>query len=175
MIERTIKSIVCAHLAKKRSLLLLGPRQTGKTTLLQSIGSDWSISLIQPRVRLRYEQDPSLLSDEIEAMAQTCQSKPLVIIDEVQKVPMIMDVVQDLIDRNVAQFILTGSSARKLKHNRHINLLPGRVVPLYMSPLTLAELSDESIHLNDLLLYGSLPQIYLTESTEDKNVLLEAM
>jgi uncharacterized protein len=160
-------------LGRGKSILLLGPRQTGKTTLLARLKPDLAISFIQPRIRLQYELDPSSLADEVELLNKTIK-QPLVIVDEVQKVPLIMDVVQDLIDRDLGQFILTGSSARKLKHGSQINLLPGRVVPLYLDPLMLAEVPNEKKHLEDLLLYGSLPEITLLPSVNEKAEMLEA-
>jgi predicted AAA+ superfamily ATPase len=168
-IQRQIEDLV----VRGRSILLLGPRQTGKSTVLKRIKADMVISFIQPRVRLRYEITPDLLTDEIEALAEETPS-PLVVVDEVQKVPVIMDVVQDLIDRKVARFILTGSSARKLKQGQQINLLPGRVIPLTMDPLSLQEIPDKKLKLDDLLFYGSLPQVLLADSYEEKNELLDS-
>lgn len=112
-------------LARGESVLLLGPRQTGKTTLIKRIPAAMNLSLITPRVRLRYEMDPTLLADEMAAIAEEYDRPPLIILDEVQKVPAIMDVVQALIDDRVAQFLLTGSSVRKLKRGDQVNLLPG--------------------------------------------------
>lgn len=160
-------------LKKGKSILLLGPRQTGKTTLLSKIKADLVISFIQPRVRLQYELDPSSLADEIEHLSTKIKN-PLIIVDEVQKVPLIMDVVQDLIDRKCAQFILTGSSARKLKHGSQINLLPGRVMPLHLDSLMLPELPEHNRKLEDLLIYGSLPEIITMESSIDREDMLAA-
>src|SRR3989344_6387482 len=113
-IERAIEPIIRRTLARKRSVLLLGPRQTGKTTLLQKIPCDYTLSFVQPSVRQKYERNLALLTQEIEAVKAAPPSKlPLVVMDEVQKIPEVMDVAQDPIDRKKAQFILTGSSARK--------------------------------------------------------------
>lgn len=174
LIKRQIQGRVEKAVSQGKSILLLGPRQTGKTTLMNQIPSDLTVSFIQPRVRLKYEVDPSALADEIAVLAEAHHSQPLVIIDEVQKVPSIMDVAQDLIDRKVAQFILTGSSARKLKHGPDINLLPGRVLPLHMDPLSISEIPSELLKLEDLLLYGSLPHVVLTKSKPEKEELLDA-
>ena len=173
MIQRHLLAALQEILNKGKSVLLLGPRQTGKTTLLQNITADLCISLIQPRERTRYEKDPSQLIDEVEALAETISS-PVIIIDEVQKVPELMDVAQDLIDRQIAQLILTGSSARKLKRGQTINLLPGRIIPLYLSPLMLGELHDLSLSLDDLLLFGSMPEVFTTKTHADKTMLLDA-
>ena len=76
--------------------------------------------------------------------------------------PELVDVVQDLIDRRLAQFVLTGSSARKLRRGTGVNLLPGRLVPLRLDPLSLAERVPPA--LEDALLYGSLPGVVLDDS-----------
>ena len=70
MYPRLIQPRLEQHLAKGQNILLLGPRQTGKTTLIQQIEAARFLSFIQPRLRLRYEKDPSLLGDEIEALAE---------------------------------------------------------------------------------------------------------
>lgn len=171
-ISRVIELKINQYLQQGRSILLLGPRQTGKTTLIKRLPAALSISFIQPRVRLRYEKDPSLLADEIEALSEDSKELPLVVIDEVQKVPMIMDVVQDLIDRKIANFILTGSSARKLKRGNDINLLPGRVVVLHLDPLLYTEMLDYSPSIEDLLIYGALPGIIFIESATEREEIL---
>jgi len=173
-INRNISSRLDASLKTGKSILLLGARQTGKTTLLKQRHCDFYVSFIQPRERLRYELDPSALADEVIAVVEQLNTKPLVIVDEVQKVPAIMDVVQGLIDDNMAQFILTGSSARKLKHGAHINLLPGRLIPLRLAPLSFDETSRLHKTLPELLIYGALPEIVTTTSADEKEALLDA-
>lgn len=162
-------------LDRGKSVLLLGPRQTGKTTLVAELHADKQFTLANPKDRLRYEKEPFLLTAEVEQLAQTIQEgQPLVVIDEVQKVPILMDAAQDLIDRKKAQFILTGSSARKLKRGGlDINLLPGRLLPLRLDPLTYQEL-PEHYGLEDILLEGTLPEIVLQKTQEEREFLLEA-
>ena len=108
-------------------MLLLGPRQTGKTTLAERVGSDLKVSLIVPGERQRYERDPDQLLAEIDALRSNLGRMPLVTLDEIQRVPALLDVAQAAIDQKRARFILTGSSARKLRRG-NVNLLPGRVV-----------------------------------------------
>ncbi|MCX7117141.1 MAG: AAA family ATPase [Legionellales bacterium] len=175
--QRLLETKLHEGLERNKSILLLGARQTGKTTLLkQSCNADLNYNLAIPRQRQQFEQSPDSLSDEIEAMWRMKKptDAPLVIIDEIQKVPALMDVVQYLIDDHRAQFILTGSSARKLKFNRKepINLLPGRLLMLHLDVLTLSELSEPLPDLNSLLLYGGLPAIYLnkTESHREEDL-----
>ncbi len=178
-IERAIDPPIRQALERGRSVLLLGPRQTGKTTLLQRIPCDYSLSFVQPPVRQKYERNLALLTQEIEAVAAAKTSRllpagkqaPLVIMDEVQKVPEIMDVAQDLIDRKKAQFILTGSSARKLRRS-HTNLLPGRVIALHMDPLMFLEYPHPS--LEDRLIYGSLPMVYQSADASSREADLES-
>ena len=169
MLQRAAKPQIDHHLTRGKSILLLGPRQTGKTTLLAGLDADLAIALVSPRTRQRYEKDPSLLAGEVRALPRRTPSRrPLVTIDEVQKVPALMDVAQELIDRREAQFVFTGSSARKLRRSQEINLLPGRVVALRLDPLTLQE--DLPHALDELLLYGALPAIRTTASESDKDV-----
>jgi predicted AAA+ superfamily ATPase len=167
-VARQLQPILARHLARGKSVLLLGPRQTGKTTLVGELGADLAVSLASPSVRQRYERDPSTLADEIGAIRAQAPRRPLplVVIDEVQKVPALMDVGQDLIDRRQARFVFTGSSARKLRCGRELNLLPGRVVALRLDPLTLEERPASS--LDEVLLDGALPAIRLTEDSADR-------
>src|SRR3989338_3328812 len=116
-VKRLVERDIERALTRGKSVLLLGARQTGKTTLLERIPNDFSLSMVRPDTRQRYDKNP------------------LVLLDEVQKVPEILDVVQDLIDRQIAQFVLTGSSARKLRRGSSMNLLPGRVVAIHLFPL----------------------------------------
>src|SRR3990167_7405720 len=134
-IPRLLEAKIRHSLNRNKSVLLFGARQTGKTTLTNRFEGNLSISFIQPDIRQRYEKSPRLLKNEIEAIG-LAKKRPLVILDEVQKVPDILDVVQDLIDRGQANFILTGSSARKLRRSTGVNLLPGRVTTFRLDPFS---------------------------------------
>jgi predicted AAA+ superfamily ATPase len=160
LISRSIESRLRQALARQKSVLLLGPRQTGKTTLVESLQPDLLLNFLRPEVRQRYERSPQLLGAEIEALAERVRRrKPLVVLDEVQRVPELVNSVQDLIDRRLARFVLTGSSARKLRRRPGANLLPGRLLPIRLDPLSLAERIAPT--LEQALLYGSLPGIAL--------------
>lgn len=171
-IPREQEKLIRRALERNKSVLLLGPRQTGKTTLIQRLAADLTISLVTPAIRLRYEKEPEILRKEIEALEPKGEKRPTVVIDEVQKIPELLNVAQDLIDRLKANFILTGSSARKLRRNQDLNLLPGRVVTLRLDPFTLAELMPDD--LQDKLLFGSLPGIVAVKSLEDRELDLES-
>lgn len=168
-IPRFIESKIRASLKRGKSVLLLGARQTGKTTLIKhQMLPDLSYSFAKASVRQRYEADPSLLEKELEALIDTSNQAPLVFIDEVQKIPRIMDIVQNIIDNKLAQFILSGSSARKLKHGHDLNLLPGRVTSLSMNPLLYDEIPEPKPGLEEILIYGSLPGIISERNSENK-------
>lgn len=159
-IHRLIEPIIRETLNRGKSILLLGPRQTGKTTLIeQQICPDISYSFAKASVRQRYEQNPALLESELEERIKSYSHTPVVFIDEVQKVPQVMNIAQYLIDKKLAKFILIGSSTRKLKTGKNINLLPGRVVALTLSPLLYHEILEDKPKLEDMLLYGTLPGI----------------
>jgi predicted AAA+ superfamily ATPase len=166
-IRRNLAPILQSQLARGKSILLLGPRQVGKTTLLADLPSNLTISLLERKRRLQLEKDPERLFREIAAIARESRSKrPLIFIDEIQKVPSLLDIIQKIIDDGKAQFILTGSSARKLRRQQEVNLLPGRIVQLRLDPLMLTELDNPA--LEPLLLDGSLPAIYLTRAEADR-------
>ena len=172
-IKRLLEDSIRHTLNRDKSVLLLGARQTGKTTLTHQFKHDLLVSFVQPDIRQRYEKSPHLLKGEVESLVSGEEGKrPLVILDEVQKVPVILDVVQDLIDRKKANFILTGSSARKLRRGAQVNLLPGRVVAFRMDPFSLQELPAKD--LNERLFYGSLPGILAVGSQPDRETDLES-
>ncbi len=172
-IPRLQEKSIHRALDRGKSVLLLGARQTGKSTLIERIPADLVLSLAIPQMRQRYEQNPGVLAGEIAALTgKGSVSCPLVVLDEVQKVPAILDVVQHLIDHGKAKFILTGSSARKLRRGPNVNLLPGRIVSLKLDPLTLQESPTHDVL--DRLLYGSLPGILAVEAQDDRQTDLES-
>jgi predicted AAA+ superfamily ATPase len=149
-------------LAQRQSCFLWGPRQTGKSTLLRERFPDalYYDLLLAAEFR-RLSANPGLLREECEAWNQT-HGKPSspVIIDEVQKLPELLDEVHSLISRKGMRFILCGSSARKLVR-RGGNLLGGRAVRLELLPLTSAEIPEFS--LERALNHGLLPRHYLDD------------
>lgn len=120
------------------SCFLWGPRQTGKTTLLKELFPDAPfLDLLLSDQYGRLQMQPSLLRQELPA----APPKTPVIIDEVQKIPALLDEIQWLIVNHKIQFILSGSSARKLKRGG-ANLLGGRALRYELFPLTSAEIPD---------------------------------
>ncbi len=167
--SRILQETIEEAMGKGKSIVLLGPRQTGKTTLLSQITVDFSISLLLPGLRQKYERDPDSLVREIQAL-HSKKKNPLVFIDEIQKVPSLLDPIQYFLDQKVARFLLSGSSARKIKRTSNINLLPGRLINLRLDPFMLSEI--ENVSLESILSFGTLPGIVLEETTESKERIL---
>jgi len=153
---------------KKNSVFLFGPRQVGKSTLIKHLLAQENyieIDLLKNEVLLKYKTNPELLRSEIEFLAKK-KDRIYVFIDEVQKCPEILDEVHWLIERFDKQviFILTGSSARKLKKTS-VNMLAGRAWRFFLFPLTHVELGDR-FNLKNILLKGSLPPV-IDDQAED--------
>lgn len=170
LIKRNLEKRLRHHLKRRKSILLLGPRQVGKTTLISGIKPELQVNLIRTDIRLKYEKDPSILRREILGLGSNLNNLPLVIIDEIQKVPKLMDEAQDLIDTKIAQFIFTGSSARKLRRGQNINLLPGRVVSLFLDPFKVDEFLPPGELEETILLDGSLPGVITLKDVDDRTV-----
>jgi len=153
------------------SLFLFGPRQTGKTYLIKNtITSDIYIDMLKHAERTRYSNDPSLLSKEIAALKK---EKLIVVVDEIQQCPNLLNEIHLLMDqRSDIQFMMTGSSARKLRRIS-TNLLGGRALTLHLHALTSEELREKFI-LEDALHFGSLPKIYLEQNKQNKIHLLKS-
>ncbi len=151
-------------LPKKESFFLFGSRQTGKTTLIhtQYTKSIWTIDLLLNDVFFVYSKDPSRFRKEaIQKITQ--ENIKIIFIDEIQRIPLLLNEVQYLMQNYSCQFILTGSSARKLKRGG-ANLLGGRAVERRLFPFVYEELKDE-FHLEQVLRFGSLPPV-VTRSKE---------
>ncbi len=123
----------------KQSYFLFGPRGTGKSTWLRSVYPEaYWIDLLDPE-RFRFL---SAGPERLCLLLAECPDKKIVVIDEVQKIPELLDVVHRLIEEKKGyQFVLTGSSARKLKQ-QGVNLLAGRALLKHMPPFFAAELGS---------------------------------
>ncbi|MCP5048260.1 MAG: ATP-binding protein [bacterium] len=177
MINRFLKKRVQTIIDNGISLLILGPRQAGKTTFIKELFKDLDYleyNFMESRVRRRLERDPSLIIDEVEA-----SGKSFVFVDEVQKVPEVLDNIQILMDRGGLVFAITGSSARKLKR-QGINLLPGRVVSFKMDPLAWEEYSGGlsftgQAGIKNILKFGELPRVFNLVSEGKHDIAIELL
>ena len=144
----------------RKSILLLGPRQVGKSTLCQSLNPNKTINLAEEDSFISYAKDPSKLKREV----LTLPPRSLIFIDEVQRIPSLLNSIQAIIDTKELshRFLLSGSSARKLKM-RGANLLPGRVILEHLDPLLYWELKD-IFDLDRALQVGMLPEVFLDRS-----------
>ncbi len=149
---------------------MFGARATGKSTYLRK---QWGhshhyINLLLGQYEDRYLKNPDLLISDLLALKPRPQ---WVVIDEIQKVPKLLDIVHELIETEKIKFVLTGSSARKLKRQSS-NLLAGRAFRYELFPLTHLELGKD-FSLDFTLNWGSLPSIFGLE-TADRTEYLKA-
>jgi predicted AAA+ superfamily ATPase len=155
-VKRTLQPIT------HQSFFLFGPRGTGKTSWLKEHYPDsLYINLLLHKNFFQLSKNPDLL---ISLILPEHKGKPI-IIDEVQKVPALLDVVHTLIEEQKLNFILTGSSARKLKQ-KGVNLLAGRARKKEMHPLTALELGDR-FNLKFALEHGQLPTVYNVDDPKE--------
>ncbi|MBI4238984.1 MAG: ATP-binding protein [Deltaproteobacteria bacterium] len=149
-------------LDRRQSFLLFGPRQTGKSTLLEALFAQLPAAQCLtyyfqlPSQREAIEQDPECIVREVEA--KRSRTPLFLYIDEIQKIPAVMDPLQFLLDHRRIVLAATGSSARKMKRLR-TNWLPGRVQLHFLPPLTWQETGFPLSRLGEILRYGMLPGI----------------
>ena len=155
------RTLSLPSLLEKKSFFLLGPRGTGKSSLInkQLESTALVINLLQSDLFLRLTSNPEDLESLINA-----SSKKIIVIDEVQRIPMLLNEVHRLIESKKLTFLLTGSSARKLKQ-ADVNLLAGRAWQAELFPLVSQEITDFDI--NKYLLYGGLPAIYTSKYPDE--------
>ncbi|MBI5123637.1 ATP-binding protein [Candidatus Roizmanbacteria bacterium] len=139
---------------RDKSFFLFGPRATGKTTWVRTLFPNaLYIDLLESELFNSLLANPGRLENLIPKV-----HGDWIIIDEIQRIPELLNEVHRLIENQHLKFILTGSSARKLRKKGH-NLLGGRALTFFMHPLTAEELKDD-FKVENLLLFGSLPSIY---------------
>jgi len=156
--EKIIDRLLKIDLPKGRSAFLWGPRKTGKTTYLKSaFPNSLFFNMLQTDLFLEFAKRPFLLREQLMA-AKPERLKEPIIIDEVQKAPQLLDEIHWLIENKGLRFILSGSSARKLKRGK-ANLLGGRAWRYEIHPLVSAEIQD--LNLLKSLNRGMIPDHYL--------------
>ena len=148
--------------AENDSLFLWGARQTGKSTLLKMLFPDTRyIDLLKSDEFERYNRRPALLREELSLLPEN----ELVIIDEIQKIPALLDEVHWLISNHHLRFILSGSSARKLRRSG-VNLLGGRAIRKHLYPFVSTEIPE--FDLIKACNNGTLPRHYLVENATNR-------
>lgn len=166
MIPRHLTKLIAKS---KKSILLLGPRQTGKSTLLHSLDPDLTINLARESTYLEFASRPTELEERLAPL-----ERGIIFVDEIQRLPSLLNTIQAVLDENPHRFrfLLTGSSARKLKRGQ-ANLLPGRIHVFHLGPLTYQEL-PEKINIRSLLAFGTLPGILTEKNEEEKSLTLKS-
>ena len=166
MINRLIK-------LQKKSFFLFGPRQVGKSTLLEnSFSTQESLyyDFLKTELYEKFKAEPNLFREEI---LFRDKKKNIIVIDEVQRIPEILNEVHYLIEKDKSLiFALSGSSARKLKRSQ-ANMLGGRALTYRLYPLTHIELG-ENFNLDRAINIGTLPAIYLEKDLDLSKAMLES-
>ena len=165
---KNIKRILDMRLPDRQSAFLWGARKTGKSTYLkEKFPNSVVYDFLKTDVFFEFSKDPSLLRERLLAKEGSALKNP-VILDEVQKVPQLLDEVHWLIENKGLRFVLCGSSARKLKKG-HANLLGGRAWRYELFPLVSHEI--EKIDLLRVLNHGLIPLHYLQNDEDCKRSL----
>lgn len=153
------RTLQLSELLARKSYFLLGPRQTGKTSLVRhSLPKARRYDLLDTSVYLTLSRHPERLVEEIQ------RKDRWIVIDEIQRMPHLLNEVQRLIEEKGIHFLLTGSSARKLRQGG-VNLLGGRARFAHLHPLTSEELGDR-YDLARAAHRGLLPSIYFSDDPD---------
>jgi len=152
-IERILNPL---ELLRHKSYFLLGPRQTRKSSLIRkSLPGVRAYNLLDHATFLYLNQTPQRLSQEIAPHERT------VVIDEIQRLPSLLNEIHRLIEERRIHFLLSGSSARKLRHG-DVNLLGGRARTVHLHPFVWLELKDR-FNLDRALYQSLLPDLYFSD------------
>ncbi len=158
-----------------KSFFLFGPRQTGKSTLIKELfapGTSLFYDLLNSETYRRLAARPELIRAEVQAAVSRKQVSH-VIIDEVQKIPQLLDEVHYLIESGLScLFVLSGSSARKLKRAQ-ANMLAGRAWTFHLHPFSFHEITDR-FDLDRALRFGMLPSITLADDDHERSEILRS-
>lgn len=142
---------------ENKSCFLFGPRQTGKSSLIRArFGNDKLYNLLDTTVYQRLAARPQLIREEL------TDDDCLIVIDEIQKLPILLDEVHLLIEEHGIRFLLTGSSARSLKR-KGVNMLGGRARSRSLHPFVRSELGDQ-FDLQKAMDVGLIPSIYFSDA-----------
>ena len=167
MIDRILQ------LPLEHTFFIFGPRQTGKSTLLKKTFSHKNTlfyDLLKSEEYLRLTSTPSLFREEVMSRDKNITH---IVVDEIQRVPMLLNEIHYISENpNPPYFVLSGSSARKLKRS-HANLLAGRAWTLHLFPFTSKELGKE-FSLDKALNIGTLPSVYLYKNINETKRTLRA-
>ena len=157
-----MRQLQLGPLLARKSFFLFGPRATGKTTLIgqQLAQKATIIDLLDSRYFLRLSSAPHELESLIAA-----RTADIIVIDEIQRIPELLNEIHRLIETRSLTFLLTGSSARKLRRGK-ANLLAGRVWDARLFPFICRELPE--FELDRFLRYGGLPAVSLSEYPEEE-------
>jgi len=160
------------NISKKRSFFLFGARATGKTTLIERLFKPEEalvLDLLNPRLL----EDLQAYPERLEPMViPALDAKKAVVLDEVQRVPALLDIVHMLIQKRGAIFALTGSSARKLRRGS-ANMLAGRASVYNLFPLLFSEIGSD-FSLQQALEWGTLPELVTLSNEKEKLRFLQA-
>lgn len=157
---------------KSKSFFLFGARGVGKSTFVTTYLKNQRtvvFDLLDPELEDQLALEPNKLTAEILAKKSALD---WVVIDEIQKCPKLLNIVQQMIVKHKIKFALTGSSARRLKQ-KGMNLLAGRALTDYLFPLTFVELGDQ-FDLDTVLSFGSLPEAITAQSPEERTAYLRS-
>ena len=168
MITQYIDRILdLSELLEYGSQFLFGPRQTGKSSYIKNEIKDQAVlywNLLDITLVSRINSNPSLLRNQLR---MSPRKSGLVILDEIQKVPFLLDEIHSLIEETDFHFLLTGSSARNLR-KKGVNLLGGRTGTSFMHPLVYPEVKDIDYGLEKIFARGLLPAAYLSERYDQR-------
>jgi uncharacterized protein len=150
---------------EKKSIILFGPRQTGKSWLIRNTLQEYKVyNLLHNETFLKLSHSPQRLREEYSSSSNNKKNN-LIIIDEIQRIPSLLNEVHSMIEEQGVHFLLTGSSARKLRHGG-VNLLGGRAHVRFLHPFSFCELKN-NFNLERAINYGLLPSIYLSDAPDE--------
>ena len=162
---RYIKRVLdISHDLERKSQFLFGPRQTGKTSWIREEldGVSYRFNLLDKKLVKALQDDPALFAG---MLRREGIDSGLVVVDEIQKLPFLLDEVHNLSESTEIRFLLTGSSARRLRE-QGTNLLGGRAGWKEMYPLVWPEIKDDAPELDSVFKSGLIPAMYLSDDPD---------